>query len=55
MIIAVKDCKSCPFMQLADPALCKVSTPKNRPLDPALDRPTWCPLRREQMIVREVT
>lgn len=53
MIVVVRNCSDCPFCSKGDPARCSVSTPKHRPLDIKLDRPSWCPLRREQVIVRE--
>ncbi|MFI3271538.1 MAG: hypothetical protein R3Y11_05460 [Pseudomonadota bacterium] len=54
MIRVVRECSECPFCTVdIVPAKCSVSTPKFRPLDVTLQRPTWCPLRREQVIVRE--
>lgn len=54
MIIVVRKCVDCPFCFKTEPhSQCSVSTPKMRPLDEDLDRPSWCPLRREQVIVRE--
>jgi hypothetical protein len=55
MIIVVRTCSDCPFCSQGEPARCNLSTPKHRPLDPAQDRPSWCPLRREQAIVREAS
>ena len=55
MIIVVRKCSDCPFCSQGEPARCNLSTPKHRPLDPAQDRPSWCPLRREQAIVREAS
>lgn len=54
MIIVVRKCADCPFCFKTEPhSQCSISTPKMRPLDEDLDRPSWCPLRREQIIVRE--
>ncbi len=57
MIIVVTNCKECPFVfQGEQYPECNVSTPKRRPLDPDTydrSRPSFCPLRREQVIVRE--
>lgn len=54
MILIVKNCKTCPFLtEVGDNIWCNVSTPKGRPVDPTEERPSFCPLRREQVIVRE--
>lgn len=55
MILVVHNCSDCPFCTSGEPSKCSVSTPKHRPLDEKLQRPTWCPLRREQVIVREAS
>jgi hypothetical protein len=55
MILVVKSCKTCPFCQVKDDNYyCKASIIELRPIgvEPD-DRPSWCPLRREQFIVRE--
>lgn len=54
MIVVVKRCKDCPFLtQVEDNVWCNASTPKGRPVDPEAQRPSFCPLRREQVIIRE--
>lgn len=53
MILVIQKCVDCPFCTQGEPAHCSVSTPKHRPLDTKHQRPSWCPLRREQVIVRE--
>lgn len=54
MIVIVRTCKDCPCLtQVDDKAWCNASTPKGRPVDPEEERPSFCPLRREQIIIRE--
>lgn len=54
MIIIVRKCKDCPFLsELPDVSRCNISTPPRRPLHELDERPSFCPLRREQAIVRE--
>jgi hypothetical protein len=55
MIIVVKKCKNCPFLTFRDEKQrCSASNPTGRPVAPdEVDRPSFCPLRREQVIVRE--
>lgn len=54
MIVVVKKCKNCPFLTSVDDNIwCNISTPKGRPVRLDEDRPTFCPLRKEQVIVRE--
>ena len=53
MIMVVKTCKDCPFLTNVNESVwCNVSMPIGRPVDPKLERPSFCPLRREQVIVR---
>ena len=54
MIFVIKRCDQCPFANKEEgPMACSVATPKNRPLHEYPERPTWCKLRKEQIIVRE--
>ena len=54
MIIVVRKCKDCPFLlELPDVNRCNASNPPRRPLHDLEERPSFCPLRREQVIVRE--
>jgi len=54
MIVIVRKCKDCPCLTQVDANVwCNASTPKGRPVDPEADRPSFCPLRREQIIIRE--
>ena len=57
MIIAVKRCRECPFLtNWDDKQRCNVSNPKGRPLAlEEFDRPSFCPLRREKVIVQEAS
>jgi len=54
MIIIVKQCLDCPFFASKDEKLgiCSVSTPRHRLVAKDADRPSFCLLRREQVIVR---
>jgi hypothetical protein len=53
MIIVVKKCNECPFCTIipGEKPKCSVATPKYRVIETG-DAPGWCPLRREQVIVR---
>jgi hypothetical protein len=54
MIIVIRKCAECPMMRNREQGeVCAVSTPKERPIPEVAQRPNWCPLRREQIIVRE--
>jgi hypothetical protein len=54
MIIVAKVCAECPFCQKKEDIWeCKVSTPKERPVADLPERPSFCPLRREKVIVQE--
>ncbi len=55
MIIVVRKCSpECPFhIMEGDVMVCNVSTPSKRPIPKMEDKfPSFCPLRREQTIVR---
>lgn len=54
MILVIRACTECPMMRTGDNApVCAVATPKNRPIPSGADRPSWCPLRREKVIVQQ--
>jgi len=53
MIWVVKACAECPFNYVNEKSRCTIATPKGRPIATEEPRPVWCPLRKEQVIVRE--
>jgi hypothetical protein len=55
MLYVVKKCVECPFFAPKDEKLgtCGASIPRFRLVDKDEDRPSFCVLRREQVIVRE--
>lgn len=54
MIIIVTKCSECPFLSIVDSqSVCNVATPRYRPILCEEDRPTWCKMRKEQVIVRD--
>ena len=55
MIIVVRNCPDCPFViEEADMYRCRVSQPPKRPMEKDQEaRPSFCPLMREQVIVRQ--
>ncbi|SHN70289.1 hypothetical protein [Desulfovibrio litoralis] len=56
MIIVVSGCNRCPFLNEGETPECNVSTPPKRPLFAetlAVERPSWCPLKKEKIIVQE--
>jgi hypothetical protein len=54
MIIVTRECDKCPFLnKCGEERRCNVTFPKNRPILPEDRRPTWCPLRKENYIVKE--
>lgn len=53
MIFVVNACAACPFYFESDRRRCTIATPKNRPIETEDPRPFWCPLGKEQVIVRE--
>ena len=54
MIIIATACGQCPFLSLEeDRRVCNISLPKHRPVDDESGRPSWCRLRKEQVIVRD--
>lgn len=54
MIFIVTRCDDCPFMRMVDnERTCYIATPRHRPIPAEDDRPTWCKMRKEQVIVRD--
>lgn len=54
MILVVRNCKDCPFCVDRDGRMfCNVSTPKKREILLEDERPNFCKLRRESVIVKE--
>lgn len=54
MIYVIGKCDECPFCVVHEEyKTCNVATPKFRKMELAVERPMWCALRREQVIVRE--
>lgn len=54
MIIIATRCVDCPFMSVVnEEQTCNIAVPRNRPITGDEDRPTWCKMRKEQVIVRD--
>jgi len=54
MIFVVTRCDDCPFLALVDGLrACNIATPRLRPLPEDEERPSWCKMRKEQIIVRD--
>lgn len=55
MVLVVTKCLECPFLRREGAErLCVIATPPMRPiLTEDNDRPMWCKLRKEQIIVRD--
>lgn len=54
MIFVITKCVDCPFLNLANgKKTCNVALPKGRPIELDTERPAWCKLRKEQIIVRD--
>ncbi len=53
MIRVVTECNVCPFCHRVEGIRrCAVSSPKMKGIHEEADRPSWCVLRREAVIVR---
>lgn len=50
--VRVFACNTCPFYYQTDKRRCNIGNPKGRPIHTEDPRPTWCPLRKESVIVR---
>jgi hypothetical protein len=54
MILVVTKCMQCPFMRRENnEKCCIIATPPMRPILSDEERPPWCTLRKEQIIVRD--
>ncbi len=54
MIFVVTKCADCPFMAVVNgERTCNIATPRQRPITEDEDRPFWCKMRKEQIIVRD--
>jgi len=50
--IAVDDCEQCPFFFKNEKCRCNIANPKGRPIMTDGERPVWCVLRKEVVVVR---
>ena len=54
MIIVVSKCVECPFMAVVEgERVCNIAVPYQRSVGEDGERPSWCKLRKEQVIVRD--
>lgn len=55
MILVIRKCSDCPLRRTEEKVtVCALAAPGNRPIPKDTeDRPRWCPLRNEQIIIRE--
>ena len=52
--MVVTACNECPFLSLVEGRrVCNVGPPSQRPIPDEDDRPSWCRMRKEQIIVRD--
>lgn len=52
-LVATK-CEECPFLSTVDGQRgCNVAIPRQRPIADDEERPFWCKMRKEQIIVRD--
>jgi len=52
--IVVERCNQCPFLSFVNGRrACNVATPCRRPIFDEDERPTWCKMLKEQIIVRD--
>ena len=50
--LAVAECENCPFYYEDGKRRCNVANPKGRPILSEGERPVWCALRKEVIVVR---
>ena len=50
--ISVDNCPRCPFFFEDEKRRCNVANPKGRPILSGDERPVWCALRKEVIVVR---
>jgi len=54
MIFVVTKCADCPFLSMVDGhRACNIAIPHHRPIPDDEERPSWCKMRKEQIIVRD--
>jgi hypothetical protein len=54
MIFVVTKCVDCPFLSMINnERTCNIATPCHRPIPIEDARPSWCKMRKEQIIVRD--
>jgi len=54
MILVITKCDQCPLcVKTTTERMCNVATPPRRPIHDDAVRPTWCPLRKEQIVIRD--
>ncbi|MBE1424422.1 hypothetical protein H4684_001052 [Desulfomicrobium macestii] len=54
MIFVVTKCANCPLLSYVEgQRVCNVGPPSQRPIPEADERPTWCRMRKEQIIIRD--
>lgn len=50
--IAVDECEECPFFYQNERLRCNIANPKGRPMLDDGERPVWCVLRKEVILIR---
>lgn len=54
MIFVVTKCADCPFLSMVNgQRVCNIAIPYQRPISEDEVRPSWCKMRKEQIIVRD--
>jgi hypothetical protein len=54
MIFVVTKCADCPLMSMEEGRrACNVGPPSGRPIPEEDERPSWCRMRKEQIIIRD--
>jgi len=54
MIFVVTKCDDCPLLSIVDgQRACNIGPPSHRPIPQEEVRPSWCRMRKEQIIVRD--
>ena len=52
--MVVTACGECPFLSIVEGRrVCNIGPPSQRPIAEEDDRPSWCRMRKEQIIVRD--
>ncbi|OBQ51552.1 hypothetical protein [Halodesulfovibrio spirochaetisodalis] len=50
--VAVDECEDCPFFFQNEKRRCNIANPKGRPILTDGERPVWCVLRKEVIVIR---